>query len=79
MSQLGKVLAAQRDRWEEAEPLLVKAYEGMAAGKKEAGSGIFKDAGLRVVDFYTAKGQPGKATQWRRRVEADVLKSETTP
>jgi len=78
MSQLGGVLAAQRDRWDEAEPLLVKAYEGMALGKKQAGSGLFKEAGMRVVDFYTAKGQPGKATEWRRRVEADVSKSERT-
>ncbi len=76
MSELGEVLAGQRDRWDEAEPLLVKAYEGMSLGKKQAGSGLFKEAGMRVVGFYTAKGDAGKAAEWRRRVEAEVAKSE---
>ncbi len=77
MSQLGEVLAAQPDRWNEAEPLLLEAYEAMTPGKNLEEIEVFEEAGKRVVDFYTAKGLPAKAAEWRRRVEADVLKSKT--
>ena len=78
MGKLGELLAAQPDRSNEAEPLLRKAYEEMPPPQSLLGRKTLEAAGQRVVDFYTAKGQPAKAAEWRRRVAADVLKSKTT-
>ena len=64
-SILGGCLAAQR-RFEEAEPLLVGAYEALAKdpadGKRRAGEAL-----ARVVALYRTSGQPERAAMYKAR------------
>jgi tetratricopeptide (TPR) repeat protein len=65
MSLLGASLAGQ-GRYEEAEPLLVRAYEGMVEGAQ------WKSAALeRLLALYEAWGKPEKATEWRGRPDGE--------
>jgi tetratricopeptide (TPR) repeat protein/tRNA A-37 threonylcarbamoyl transferase component Bud32 len=69
-SELGGALLGQR-KYAEAEPLLVKGYEGMkvreaqipAPSKKRLG-----EAAARIVPFYEAWGKPEKAAEWRTKL-----------
>jgi eukaryotic-like serine/threonine-protein kinase len=63
---------------EEAERLLLKAYDGMKAGETEVTSAFQKrlaGAGARIVALYDAWGKKDKADEWRKRL---VEAAETT-
>ena len=78
MSMLGAVLAAGH-HWQEAEPYLVKAYEGVVEKSTDVFDvEVLQTLGLRVVEFYKSTGQSAKAAQWRQRVEADILRLKAT-
>jgi eukaryotic-like serine/threonine-protein kinase len=66
-SVLGGALLGQK-KYAEAEPLLVKGYEGMKARQakipKEAGSRI-PEALDRLVELYTAKNKPAEAAKYQ--------------
>ncbi len=57
--------------YQKAEPLLLKAYEGMNAGETEIPASSRKrlaDAGARIVALYDAWGKIDKADEWRKRL-----------
>jgi tetratricopeptide (TPR) repeat protein len=67
MSMLGGALLGQK-KYAEAEPLLLKGYEGMKAREK----GIPPQGGIRIpeaidrlIEFYTATGKLDEAKTWR--------------
>jgi eukaryotic-like serine/threonine-protein kinase len=71
MSQLGAALATQK-KYAEAEPMLVRGYEGMEGHKSEIPAHRKKDlsaAGARIVAIYEACGKPKEAEVWRGKVE----------
>jgi tetratricopeptide (TPR) repeat protein len=72
VSLLGAVLVA-REKCEEAEPLLLQAYEGMkkqevllTADERRR----LAEAGKRVVQFYELTNQPEKVREWRQKLLA---------
>jgi serine/threonine protein kinase len=70
-SLLGGVLLAQR-KYTEAEPLLVKGYEGMkqrAAKIPPQGKPRLTEALQRLVQLYDDWGKNEQADQWRRELE----------
>ena len=69
-SQLGAALAGQK-RHAEAEPLLVRGYEGLKAREAKIAAPRRTDvaeATARIVPFYAAWGKPDKADEWRKRL-----------
>jgi serine/threonine protein kinase/Tfp pilus assembly protein PilF len=71
MSQLGAALA-ESGNGEAAEPLLIKAYEGMMARAPQAVGARKKDlaaAGARIVRFYETTGNAGKAAEWKAKLK----------
>ncbi len=67
-SNLGAALAGQR-RFEEAEPLLVDAYETLRDHAR-ASPARRRQALERVVALYEAWGKPDRAAEWRSRLDA---------
>jgi tetratricopeptide (TPR) repeat protein/tRNA A-37 threonylcarbamoyl transferase component Bud32 len=71
-SLLGGALLGQK-KYAEAEPLLVKGYEGMkrqSARIPPQGKYNLTNALDRLVQLYTAWGKPEPANTWRRELEA---------
>jgi tetratricopeptide (TPR) repeat protein len=70
-SALGAVLLAQR-RYAEAEPLLVRGYEGIEAREGEIpplyARFYVAEAGQRVVRLYETWTRPEKAAEWRAKL-----------
>ena len=69
-SQLGAALAGQK-RHAEAEPLLVRGYEGLKAREAKIPAprrNDVADAAARIVPFYAAWGKPDKADEWRKKL-----------
>jgi len=64
MSLLGGALAAE-GKYAEAEPLLVRGFEGM--DPPEAHAARKREALERIVKLYEAWGKPGNAAEWRKR------------
>jgi hypothetical protein len=72
MSQLGGTLAAQA-KYAEAEPLLVKGYEGLKARASKIpapAKGYLVRSGERLVALYEAWDKKNKAQEWRNRLAA---------
>ena len=72
-SLLGGSLAGQR-KFEEAEPLLVSGYSGMAERRARisAPERFYLDrAGEALAGFYRDWAKPAKAEEWRRKIAAD--------
>jgi serine/threonine protein kinase len=66
-SMLGGALLGQR-KYAEAEPFLLKGYEGMKGREKTIppqGLVRLPEAADRLVELYTALGKPGEAARWR--------------
>jgi serine/threonine protein kinase/tetratricopeptide (TPR) repeat protein len=67
MSRLGGALLGQK-KYDEAEPLLLKGYEGMKAREKtippQAGTRIPEALDL-LVELYTATNKPDELAKWR--------------
>jgi tetratricopeptide (TPR) repeat protein len=81
MSMLGAVLTAQR-RGQEAEPYLLKAYEGVAGASTGPGEvDDLRTMGQRVVECYKSMRQLAKAAEWVQHVDTDLrrLKDEPQP
>jgi hypothetical protein len=60
-------LAGQK-RYVEAEPLLIRGYEGLKDREAKIGAPAHRNlvaAAGRVVPFYEAWGKPDKASEWR--------------
>lgn len=67
---LGAILVA-RQKYEEAEPILLRAYEGMKRREALASFGEQRrlaEAGERIVRFYEATKQPEMARTWREKL-----------
>jgi TolA-binding protein len=67
MSLLGEALAGQK-KYADAEPLLLKGYEGMKRREKTvpaAGKDRIPEALDRLVELYTATDRPEEAKKWR--------------
>jgi hypothetical protein len=78
---LGAILAG-RQRYAEAEPPLLRDFEGMKereailpAGEKRR----MAECGERVVRFYEMTGQPEKARAWREKRTADARRGDSRP
>jgi len=57
--------------YEKAEPLLLKAFDGMKASETEipaTSQKLLAGAGARIVALYDAWGQKDKADEWRKRL-----------
>jgi serine/threonine protein kinase/tetratricopeptide (TPR) repeat protein len=70
MSLLGGVLLAQ-GQYAEAEPLLVRGYEGMMVRQARipaSNKPRLLEAAERIVRLYEAWGRPDKATEWKSKV-----------
>jgi hypothetical protein len=68
-SVLGVILLGQR-RYAEAEPLILKGYQGMKE-QEATYLGVeleLGEAGERVVRFYEVTNQPEKAREWREKL-----------
>jgi hypothetical protein len=77
-SALGEALAGQQ-KYAEAEPLLLKGYEILAAAKLPARYRTRLTQALeRLVQLYDAQGQQDKADQWRKKLE-ETKAAVTTP
>jgi hypothetical protein len=66
-STLGEALMGQR-KYAEAEPLLLKGYEGMKVREKTIpGSGKIRipEALDRLIELYTATNKPDEVKKWR--------------
>ena len=82
-SQLGGALLGQK-KYAEAEPLLVKGYEGMKTREKtipQQGSGELRipEALDRLIELYTALNKPDEAKKWQaeRAKYPEAKKPET--
>ena len=67
MSMLGGALLGQK-QYAEAEPLLLKGYEGMKAREKtipSQASPRIPEALDRLVELYAATGKRDEAARWR--------------
>ena len=67
LSLLGGSLLGQK-KYADAEPLLLKGYEGMKAREKAIppqGATRLPEAARRLVELYEATGDPEKAAKWR--------------
>ncbi len=69
-SQLGETLACEQ-RYSEAEPLLVAAFEGLKAqaARIPASADVdFRRTGEGLIRLYIAWGKPGEADVWRQKI-----------
>jgi serine/threonine protein kinase len=69
---LGASLSAQK-KYAEAEPLLLRSYDGLKARAATIPAPYRKriaEAGRRVVELYEAWGKNDQAVMWRQRLEA---------
>jgi hypothetical protein len=70
-SLLGGALLVQK-RYAEAEPLLLKGYEGMKQREAKIPANSrnrLTEAVERLVQLYDASGQKDKADEWRKKLE----------
>ncbi len=70
MSQLGAALAGQK-KCIEAEPMLLKGYEGMKVREAKIPAPSKKrlaEAAARIAPFYEAWGKPKEAADWRAKL-----------
>jgi tetratricopeptide (TPR) repeat protein len=80
-SLLGGALLGQK-KYADAEPLLVKGYEGMQQREHQipAGTkGVIALAMERLVQLYDEWGQKAKAEEWRKKLKARKQRSGATP
>jgi serine/threonine protein kinase/tetratricopeptide (TPR) repeat protein len=72
MSLLGASLLGQRE-YAEAEPLLIRGYEGLKSREARFFPQLKKtvpEAAARLVQLYEAWGKPEKAAEWRHKLTA---------
>jgi hypothetical protein len=75
-SMLGGALLGQK-KYAEAEPLLLKGYEGMKALEKTPAPDAARlalqqrlaEALDRLIELYTATNRPDEAARWRKEME----------
>ena len=71
MSELGGALLGQ-GRYSEAEPLVVRGYEGIKVGEATIPPPVrfrmLLEAAERVVALYEAWGKPEQAAAWKKRL-----------
>jgi hypothetical protein len=79
MSVLGGCLLAQK-KHAEAEPLLLKGYEGMKAQETKIGFSEdrlgFTDAIERLIQLYREMGDAEAEARWRKELEASKAKTQ---
>jgi serine/threonine protein kinase len=79
-SMLGGALLGQK-KYVEAEPLLLKGYEGMKQNEKTVppqARGRIPEALDRLIDIYTAMNKPEEVKKWQAEKEAFKAKAEPT-
>ena len=66
VSLLGETLRGQR-KFEEAEPLLLRGYEGMKLGEAvhHVEPRLIREAAERLIHFYEDTGKPDKVGEWQ--------------
>jgi hypothetical protein len=73
-SMLGAALAAQK-KFEEAEPLLISGYDGMAAPRKPSTNAAMtsrfthRQAGEAIVRLYADWGKPAQQAEWAEKLK----------
>jgi len=73
-SMLGGALLGQK-KYAEAEPLLISGYNGMQQREDKmpgAAKPFIKEDGERVPALYVAWGKPGKAAEWRAKLNSET-------
>ncbi len=76
-SMLGASIAGQK-RYQDAEPLVVAAYEALIQRKASippANVSVIDQAGQRVIQLYRDWGKPEKSAEWTRRLERSKASS----
>jgi non-specific serine/threonine protein kinase/serine/threonine-protein kinase len=76
-SMLGASIAGQK-RYQDAEPLMVAAYEALIQRKSSiplANVPVIDQAGQRVIQLYRDWGKPEKSAEWTRRIERSKASS----
>ena len=76
-SMLGASIAGQK-RYQDAEPLMVAAYEALIQRKASiplANVPVIDQAGQRVIQLYRDWGKPEKSAEWTRRLERSKASS----
>jgi hypothetical protein len=70
-SLLGSLLLIEK-KYDEAEASLLRAYEGLKRHEADAPSRsrsrIMQETVDRMVQLYEARGQAGKAAEWRQKL-----------
>ena len=81
MSLLGASLLGQRE-YAEAEPKLIRGYEGLKSRKVGGCPQLNKavpEAAARLVQLYEAWGKPEKAAEWRAKVQPSAAAERPKP
>jgi serine/threonine protein kinase/tetratricopeptide (TPR) repeat protein len=81
MSQLGAALAGER-KYDEAEPLLIRGYDGIKAREGKIPAPRKKElsaARARVAALYDALGKPEKAASWRAKSSSPAAAPAASP
>jgi hypothetical protein len=74
-SLLGAILMSQR-RFEEAEPLLLSAYQALTLQRGEIpweSRSAVEQTSHRIIKLYKSWGKPDKAEAWRREHPPVIL------
>ena len=75
-SMLGDALSGQK-KFQDAEPLLVKGYQGMKDRETKippTANTRLSEAVQRLVDLYTAWDKPEKAAEWQTKLDAEKMR-----
>jgi eukaryotic-like serine/threonine-protein kinase len=78
VSQLGAALAGQK-RLAEAEPLLIKGYDGLNERQPKIPVPARKfviEAGERLISLYEAWGKKEKAAEWKAKLGVAALPAD---
>ena len=86
MAMLGGALLGQQ-KYADAEPLLVKGYEGMKAREKmipAANKKVLPETLDRLIELYTVTDKPDKVKKWQAErakypSEKNLIRAESLP
>jgi hypothetical protein len=80
-SLLGAALLGQQ-KYAEAEPLLIKGYEGLKQHEAKIPTPLKRyltEAGQRVVRLYDGWGKPEEAAKWRAKLARELPAENNVP
>ena len=83
-SILGAALLGQK-RYEEAEPVLLSAYEGMMTKQSMVSRSyplrpkLHEEAAQRIVQLYEGWGKPEEAAKWQDKLQTEKARAAFEP